>query len=62
MKPKFIVYCLALICLIFSWNGLMVINDVDVMIQTEACYTEDQLNSLREKVDCFQNYKVKKKL
>ena len=58
MKPKFIVYCLALICLIFSWNGLMVINDVDVMIQTEACYTKQQLSSLREKVNCFQNYMV----
>ena len=52
MRPKCIVYCLAAICLIFGWNGVLLVEDVGAMIEAErtaTCYTEHQLETLKEK-------------
>ena len=59
MRPKFIVYCLAAICLMFSWNGLVLLEDVNAMIEAErsaTCYTDDQLQLLKEKVRTFREF------
>ena len=61
MRPKFIVYCLVLICLIFSWNGIVLFGHVDAMIEAESsaqCYTEEQLKSLKEKVLSFREMMI----
>jgi|TARA_R110002051_G_scaffold113766_3_gene186360 hypothetical protein len=61
MRPKIIVYCLAIICLIFSWHGFVLVEDVDTMIDAErsaACYTEDQLTLLKEKVMSFRELMI----
>ena len=59
MRPKFIVYCLAAICLVFSWNGLLLVEEVDAMIEAERtalCYTEDKLVLLKEKLISFRDF------
>jgi len=59
MRPKFIVYCLAAICLVFSWNGLLLVEDVEAMIEAERtalCYNEEQLVFLKEKVISFRDF------
>jgi NADH:ubiquinone oxidoreductase subunit K len=61
MRPKFIVYCLVLICLIFSWNGIVLFEHVDAMIKAESssqCYTKAQLGELSEKVLSFREMMV----
>ena len=61
MRPKFIVYCLVLICLIFSWNGLVLFEHIDAMIKAESssqCYTEEQLKDLSEKVLSFREMMI----
>lgn len=61
MRPKCIVYCLAAICLIFGWNGVLLVEDVDAMIEAErtaACYTEHQLEILKEKILSFKQFMI----
>jgi hypothetical protein len=61
MRPKFIVYCLVLICVVFSWNGLMLFEHVDAMIEAESssqCYTGEQLKSLKEKMLSFREMMI----
>lgn len=61
MRPKFIVYCLAAISLIFGWNGLLLVEDVEAMIEAERtalCYTESQLLSLKEKASTFRDFMI----
>lgn len=61
MRPKFIVYCLVLICVIFSWNGIVLFEHVDAMIKAESssqCYTQDQLKDLEERVLSFREMMV----
>jgi len=61
MRPKFIVYCLAIICLMFSWNGLILVGDVSAMVEAEGssnCYTTDQLELLKSKVISFREFMV----
>jgi uncharacterized membrane protein YjgN (DUF898 family) len=61
MRPKFIVYCLVLICIIFGWNGLLIFENVNAMIEAESssqCYTDEQLGSLKEKVLSFREMMI----
>ena len=61
MRPKFIVYCLAAICLAFGWNGIVIFEEVDAMIEAErvaACYTPEQLSVLKEKLVSFRELMV----
>ena len=61
MRPKFIVYCLVLICLIFSWNGIVLFEHVNAMIEAESssqCYTKAQLGELEERVLSFREMMV----
>lgn len=61
MRPKFIVYCLAAICLAFGWNGIVIFEEVDAMIEAErveACYTNEQLSVLKEKLISFREFMI----
>ena len=61
MRPKCIVYCLAAICLIFGWNGVLLVEDVDAMIEAErtaTCYTGQQLEVLKEKILYFEQFMI----
>lgn len=61
MRPKFIVYCLAAICLTFGWNGIVLFEEVDAMIEAERtalCYTEEQLVHLKLKLISFRELMV----
>ena len=61
MRPKFIVYCLAAICLIFGWSGLLLFEDVDAMIEAERtaeCYTEEKLAILKQKLVSFREFMI----
>jgi hypothetical protein len=58
MRPKFIVYCLAAICLIFGWKGLLLIEDIHHVIDAKECYTELQLAALKQKIITFSDFMV----
>jgi len=61
MRPKFIVYCLAAICLAFGWNGIVIFEEVDAMIEAErvaACYTNEQLSVLKGKLISFREFMI----
>jgi hypothetical protein len=61
MRPKCIVYCLAAICLVFGWNGVLLVEDVDAMIEAErtaTCYTQEQLEILKEKILSFEHFMI----
>tara|TARA_R110000744_G_scaffold270006_1_gene383281 strand:+ start:166 stop:402 length:237 start_codon:yes stop_codon:yes gene_type:complete len=58
MRPKFIVYCLAFICLIFGWKGLLLIEDINLALEARECYTEIQLAVLKEKIKIFSDFMV----
>ena len=58
MRPKFIVYCLAAICLTFGWKGLLLVEDIHHVIEAKECYTELQLAVLKQKIITFSNFMV----
>ena len=61
MRPKCIVYCLAAICLVFGWNGVLLVEDVDAMIEAERtaeCYTEEKLAILKQKLVSFREFMI----
>ena len=36
MRPKFIVYCLAAICLSFAWKGLILTENIESTLEENA--------------------------
>lgn len=55
MRPKFIVYCLAVICFCFSWKGLILTEDIDSTLKENARQSE---SSIMEIGMCFDWYGV----
>lgn len=55
MRPKFIVYCLAAICLAFSWKGIILTEDIDNTLEENARQSEA---SIMEIGMCFDWYGV----
>ena len=50
MRPKFIVYCLAAICLAFAWKGLILTEDIESTLEENARQSE---SSIMEIGMCF---------
>ena len=55
MRPKFIVYCLAAICLAFGWKGLILTEDIESTLEENARQSE---SSIMEIGMCFDWYGV----
>ena len=55
MRPKFIVYCLAAICLTFAFKGLLLTEDIDETLKENASQSE---SSIMEIGMCFDWYGV----
>tara|TARA_A100001201_G_scaffold124278_1_gene108327 strand:+ start:22 stop:627 length:606 start_codon:yes stop_codon:yes gene_type:complete len=55
MRPKFIVYCLAAICLAFAWKGLILTEDIESTLEENARQSE---SSIMEIGMCFDWYGV----
>ena len=55
MRPKFIVYCLAAICLAFVWKGLILTEDIESTLEENARQSE---SSIMEIGMCFDWYGV----
>ena len=55
MRPKFLVYCLAAICLVFGWKGLTLTEDIESTLQENARQAE---SSIMEIGMCFDWYGV----
>ena len=55
MRPKFIVYCLAAICLAFAWKGLTLTEDIESTLEENARQSE---SSIMEIGMCFDWYGV----
>ena len=55
MRPKFIVYCLAAICLIFGWRGATLTEDINKTLAENARQSE---SSIMEIGMCFDWYGV----
>jgi len=55
MRPKFIVYCLAAICLAFSWKGLVLTENIESTLKENARQSE---SSIMEIGMCFDWYGV----
>ena len=55
MRPKFIVYCLAAICLAFAWKGLILTEDIESTLEENARESE---SSIMEIGMCFDWYGV----
>ena len=55
MRPKFIVYCLAAICLAFAWKGLILTEDINNTLAENARQSE---SSIMEIGMCFDWYGV----
>ena len=55
MIPKFIVYCLAAICLAFAWKGLILTEDIESTLEENARQSE---SSIMEIGMCFDWYGV----
>lgn len=55
MKPKFIVYCLAAICLSFAWKGLILTENIESTLEENARQSE---SSIMEIGMCFDWYGV----
>ena len=55
MKPKFIVYCLAIICLTFGWRGLILTENINKTLEENARQAEA---SIMEIGMCFDWYGV----
>ena len=55
MRPKFLVYCLAAICLVFGWKGLNLTKDIESTLQENARQAE---SSIMEIGMCFDWYGV----
>jgi len=55
MRPKFIVYCLAAICLAFAWKGLILTEDIESTLKENARQSE---SSIMEIGMCFDWYGV----
>ena len=55
MKPKFLVYCLAAICLAFAWNGKTLTEDINETLAENARQSE---SSIMEIGMCFDWYGV----
>tara|TARA_Y100001973_G_C5181150_1_gene324982 strand:- start:1133 stop:1738 length:606 start_codon:yes stop_codon:yes gene_type:complete len=55
MRPKFIVYCLAAICLAFAWRGIILTEDIEATLEENARQSE---SSIMEIGMCFDWYGV----
>ena len=55
MRPKFIVYCLAAICLSFAWKGLILTENIESTLEENARQSE---SSIMEIGMCFDWYGV----
>ena len=55
MRPKFIVYCLAIICLTFGWRGLTLTEKIEATLEENARQAEA---SIMEIGMCFDWYGV----
>ena len=55
MRPKFIVYCLAAICLTFGWRGATLTEDINSTLAENARQSE---SSIMEIGMCFDWYGV----
>jgi len=55
MRPKFLVYCLAAICLTFAWNGKTLTDDINSTLAENARQSE---SSIMEIGMCFDWYGI----
>ena len=55
MRPKFIVYCLAAICLAFAWKGLILTEDIESTLEENARQSESYIMEIGM---CFDWYGV----